>query len=189
MIRLTEYVHQRLAQVIPRGAYVFDLTAGNGHDTLFLAEWVGPTGYVWAFDIQSQAIEKTRTRLVEQGYRHVELFQADHSLLDRYVPVDRKGKISAVVMNLGFLPNSDRVIITRAETTQIALEKACEYLAPHGVLSVTAYRGHAGALEEHQVVQNWFESNQTELQIEQIISDEGHPQSPVLWWAEKRAGL
>ncbi len=187
MIRLTEYVHQRLAQVVPCGSYVLDLTAGNGHDTIFLAELVGPTGKVWAFDIQPQAIQQTQIRLAERGHhRQVKLVLADHSLLDQYLPLNCKGKISALVMNLGFLPNSDRVIITRAETTRMALEKGWAYLSGGGIISVIAYRGHPGALEEYASLEEWFESKKKNLRIEMIVSDEFHPKSPVLWWAEKQ---
>lgn len=38
------------------GDTVIDATAGNGHDTVFLAQLVGRQGRVWAFDVQSSAL-------------------------------------------------------------------------------------------------------------------------------------
>ena len=45
-----------LSEVLQPGDLAVDLTAGNGSDTLFLAQTVGPTGTVLAFDIQVQAL-------------------------------------------------------------------------------------------------------------------------------------
>jgi predicted methyltransferase len=39
-------------QVLQPGDTAVDATAGNGHDTLALAELVGPQGVVWALDLQ-----------------------------------------------------------------------------------------------------------------------------------------
>ena len=60
----------RWAQVIldtrlQPGDVVVDATAGNGHDTLFLAKRVLPGGQVFAFDIQAEAIRQTEIRLRE----------------------------------------------------------------------------------------------------------------------------
>ena len=49
------------------GDTAVDATMGNGHDTQFLCELVGESGHVFAFDIQEQAVENTRRRLMEAG--------------------------------------------------------------------------------------------------------------------------
>ena len=72
---------------------------------------------------------------------------------------DRAGCLvrPAVVMyNLGFLPGSDKQVVTRTETTLLSLAAAVEALAPGGLLSVHAYGGHPGGLEELQAVDVWF---------------------------------
>ena len=50
------FAHRLLAQATPAGGTAIDATAGNGHDTLFLAQCVGANGRVYAFDIQPQAL-------------------------------------------------------------------------------------------------------------------------------------
>ena len=45
------------------GAVAVDATMGNGQDTLWLCEQVGQTGRVYAFDVQADAVERTRQRL------------------------------------------------------------------------------------------------------------------------------
>src|SRR5512144_1655855 len=68
------------------GDRVMDATCGNGHDTLFLAGLVGAGGTVFAFDVQEQALEKTRQLLGENGYLdRVQLFHAGHEELAAYV--------------------------------------------------------------------------------------------------------
>ena len=52
-----------LTRALRPGDRVIDATMGNGYDTLFLCEAVGPEGRVYAFDIQAQAVETTRARL------------------------------------------------------------------------------------------------------------------------------
>jgi predicted methyltransferase len=48
------HINQTCVQVLRPGDTVVDATAGNGQDTLFLAEAVGPTGTVYALDVQAR---------------------------------------------------------------------------------------------------------------------------------------
>jgi Trans-aconitate methyltransferase len=52
--------HDFLAQVLDDESVAVDATMGNGNDTAFLA---GLAQKVYAFDVQEQALEKTRQRL------------------------------------------------------------------------------------------------------------------------------
>ena len=51
--------------MVEPGDFVIDATMGNGHDTAFLAELVGPSGEVFAFDIQKEALINTEQKLTE----------------------------------------------------------------------------------------------------------------------------
>ena len=44
-----------IADSLPVDAVVVDATAGNGHDTLFLAQQLKGKGKVYSFDIQKEA--------------------------------------------------------------------------------------------------------------------------------------
>ena len=57
------FAHSLLRQALKAGGRALDATAGNGHDTLLLAQSVGETGRVWAFDVQSKALVQTQGRL------------------------------------------------------------------------------------------------------------------------------
>lgn len=144
--------HFWLARVLRPGDMAVDATCGNGHDTLFLAELVGETGRVWAFDIQPAAIAATRHRLQAAGLaERVELIQDGHQFLMRYL----QESVQAVVFNLGYLPGSDKEIITRSETTLAALQQAAELLAAGGIIAIALYTGHAGGPEEARAVESW----------------------------------
>jgi len=52
--RVLQYAQQLLKATVEEGDTVVDATAGNGHDTLFLAQLVGDSGQVYAFDVQKK---------------------------------------------------------------------------------------------------------------------------------------
>lgn len=143
-----------LRQVIREGDVVIDATAGNGHDTEFLANAVGECGRVLAFDVQAAAIEATRARLDAAGLSgRVELFQESHEGIAAQVAA---GSVTAVMFNLGYLPGQDHGLVTRKEGTLVALEAAAGVLKAGGVLSVICYPGHEGGDEEADAVGAWF---------------------------------
>ncbi len=142
----TDLLHVLLGHVIRKGDLVVDATAGNGHDTAFLAEAVGDEGKVIAIDIQAEAIAATRQRLEESGLEgRVELHQTSHAEMGKLLPTD---SASAIVFNLGYLPGKNRELITRAETTLQALAASALILKKGGVLAVICYPGHPGGDDE-----------------------------------------
>ena len=52
-----------LESAIRPGDRVIDATLGNGHDTCMLAALVGEQGRVYGFDIQPDAVARTRAAL------------------------------------------------------------------------------------------------------------------------------
>ncbi len=147
--------HYLLEGVVRPGDLAVDATAGNGHDTLFLARLVGDEGKVYAFDIQEEAIQRTAARLAGAGLEHrVVLLNTGHERLHHFVP---RG-VRAVVFNLGYLPGGDHSVTTRPETTVQALARALEVLAPGGIVTVVVYRGHPGGEEEGRAVADFVAS-------------------------------
>ena len=151
---LTRKAHLIVSEYLQPGDQAVDATAGNGHDSLFLAEQVGGNGKLFAFDIQEQALSATARRLQEAGQdRQLNLVHRGHEHLRDSLPPESIGRIQAVMFNLGYLPHSDKTTITRQDNTLPALEQAHAVLAPGGIISVLAYRGHPGGLEESLAVQ------------------------------------
>ena len=139
-------------EAIGPGMTVLDATMGNGGDTQRLCELVGETGRVFAFDVQPQALEKTRARLEAAGLaQRARLILAGHERVREFV----EGPLDAAVFNLGWLPGGDKSVTTRSETTLAALEGCLELLRPHGLLTLCAYPGHAEGEEELRRVLDW----------------------------------
>jgi len=186
MTRLTEIVHQRLAAHLRPGDRVLDATAGNGHDTLHLARLVGPAGHVVAIDRQETALEATRRRLTEARLAGCcTLLRGDHA--ERIAALD--GPFRAIVFNLGYLPGSDKSVITEARGTLKALDQCRCSLSQDGLLLVTAYRGHPGGEAEAEAVAKWMAARNTENwsidQHEPATRGAGLP--PVLWAAYRHS--
>jgi ubiquinone/menaquinone biosynthesis C-methylase UbiE len=151
---LTRKAHLIVREYLQPGDQAVDATAGNGHDSLFLAEQVGGKGKVFAFDIQEQALNTTAERLRKAGQeQQVALVHRGHEHLRDSLPRESIGRIRAVMFNLGYLPHGNKATITRQDNTLPALEQAHAVLVPGGIISVLAYRGHGGGLEESLAVQ------------------------------------
>lgn len=141
-----------IKDTIRPGETVIDATAGNGHDTVMLAELVGAEGKVWAFDIQEQALQNTRSRLAAHGLlQRVELVHGSHGEAERIVPAP----VAAAMFNLGYLPGGDHSIITTPAETIGAIAGILRLLRPGGVITVMIYTGHPGGAEEGKMVTNW----------------------------------
>lgn len=186
-LSLTQQAHQQLTTHLHEGDVVIDATAGNGHDTVFLAKAVGESGFVYAFDVQEQAMRSTKHRLEENHLtQNVRILHACHSTLKNKIDAHHQGEISAIMFNLGYLPGSDKSIITQAPNTLLALESACEVLAPRGLISILIYPGHEGGNRERDAIFKWSaENGKGNLHIESQISDPKNTLSPVLLTLQK----
>lgn len=141
--------HELLEKVVQKGEVAIDATCGNGNDTLFLSKLVGEKGHIYAFDIQKQAIENTKKMLEEHGQYHVTYVQDSHVYIDQYV---KEEAIGGAIFNLGYLPRSDKTIITKPDSTILALEKILAKLKKGGLCVLVIYSGHPGGKEEKDAV-------------------------------------
>lgn len=166
------------------GDVVVDATMGNGHDTLFLTECVAPVGHVFAFDVQEAALIETRKRVPAEM---TTLIHAGHETMRANLPANLHGKFSAMMFNLGYLPGTDKTLITRTETTMLAVREALELLKPSGLLTITVYPGHEGGAEEGRHIAEWaatLDSRRFEVQHLRPVNRAASP--PELWVVWKR---
>lgn len=154
--RPTQLAHQILADRIPEGSVVIDATAGNGHDTLFLAGKVGLTGKVLAFDVQEAAIVSAKSRIAEAGYQDRVAWHCEsHARMsDHAAP----RSVSVVMFNLGYLPGENHQLTTRTDETLLGLAAAEILIGRNGALSVVCYPGHEEGAGESKAVAKWMES-------------------------------
>jgi predicted methyltransferase len=187
-MRLTELAHRYLAQQLKPGDRAIDATAGNGHDSAYMAQLVGPEGHLLAIDIQHAAITATRARLEREGcLPQSELRAADHACALQALCSGRANSIGAITFNLGYLPGSDKRIQTEPGSTLDALHASSQLLQRGGLLLVTAYRGHPGGLSEADSVAKWMQLLQARgwsvESHEPVVSSTRVP--PILWVAHK----
>lgn len=179
------YSHQLLKEVLQPGDLAVDATMGNGHDTLFLAQLVGRTGHVYACDLQEQAIQNTKKRLEEAGLlSRATLLLTGHETLDQYLP---EKEIKGAIFNLGYLPQSDKAIITQPETTLLAIQLLLDRLSRKGRVVIVCYYGHSGGLAEMEQVRQFCKQlSQKEYAVlnYQFINQQNQP--PLLFCIEKK---
>jgi len=183
---------QRLvAERLAPGGLAVDATAGGGVDTLFLARAAGPGGCVYAFDVQEAAIARTRARLAEaedsgEKLAKVELIRAGHERMAEFVPAGERGRIGAIMFNLGYLPGADQTVITQPDTTLAALEAGLALLAPGGALTAVLYPGHAGGDAEADTVAAWMAGVPAAAAQTMLYRFAQKPHAPYLVALEKR---
>jgi hypothetical protein len=188
-ISLAEITHSIVRERLNSGDTAIDATLGNGHDCLFLAECVGEAGHVYGFDIQAQAIESSRQRLLQQHLdRRTTLIQASHADMREFIPGVLQGRIAVIMFNLGYLPGTDKTVMTQTKSTLQAIELACELLAVHGLITIMAYPGHAGGDEETRSVQSWLqEADSSQFSVDTIFSQHHQEHAPRLFVLQKLA--
>lgn len=166
MLKQLEMAHWMLKDIINTNDVVVDATMGNGYDTQFLAE-LGAN--VYAFDVQEEALNATEKRLDDAGIKNqifeknlsnlltepsVNLVLSGHEKLSEYV----KEPIKAAIFNLGYLPKTDKSVVTKADTTLTALDALTNQLVVGGRIAIMIYYGHEGGMEEKNAVIKWTSS-------------------------------
>ncbi|TFJ92827.1 class I SAM-dependent methyltransferase [Lentibacillus salicampi] len=150
---IINYSHHLMEEAVIQGDTVIDATCGNGHDTVFLSRLVGDEGHVFGFDIQDQAIANTQERLRQNGLTNTRIIKDSHSNFIHHIPVDQLTRLGGAIFNLGFLPGSDKSIITQSETTILAIEGILSHMKQNGMIVLVVYHGHEGGdLEREQLM-------------------------------------
>ena len=183
---LTQQAQLAVKAIVEPGDMVIDATAGNGHDTQFLAELVGTAGRVWAFDIQELALNNTSRRLEDAGLTNVELIRSDHAEMHEHVPGSAAGRVAAVMFNLGYLPGGDRQVTTQPSSSGLAIRRAIELLKPGGVITILAYTGHDGGAREARSVEDTLSQISNDLiEVTTIESPPGKRPGPRMFHVKR----
>lgn len=152
LLKIIDFAHSLLRQHIREGDTVVDATAGNGYDTLLLAQCVGDDGKVFAFDVQEIALMATVERLQQHGVlSRVTLLHQSHEYMEQFVPIG----VSAIVFNFGYLPRGDKTLTTQAYSSLKALQSALKLLAIGGIAVAVLYTGHDAGKIEAQAIQRF----------------------------------
>ncbi|KAI9116534.1 hypothetical protein K1719_012701 [Acacia pycnantha] len=165
--RATDVAHMVWRHVVQKGDTVVDATCGNGFDTLEMLKLVADDshkGFVYALDIQKDALDMTSSLLDDSlnptEKQLIKLFNICHSKMEEVIP--SHASVRLIAFNLGYLPGGDKEIITRSETTLLALEAAKRILMPGGLISLVVYVGHPGGWEELESIEAFAAGLSTE---------------------------
>lgn len=180
--RILPFSRKLLTETVRPGEVVIDATAGNGYDTLFLAELIGEQGHVYAFDIQQDALDATAARLGTLSNRAT-LVLDSHSNINHYVHED----IGGATFNLGYFPASDDLtIVTKPETTIQALHASIELLKKGGIITIAVYLGHEGGVEERDALLHYLHGlSQKDVQVIRYETVNQQDNAPLLIAVEK----
>jgi hypothetical protein len=145
LLGVLEYVKLMVEKYQNSDALAIDMTLGNGNDTLLLTQYFK---FVYAFDIQEQAIINSETLLKERN--NYQLILDSHEHVDLYV----KEKVGLIIYNLGYLPQSDKLITTQADSTLISISKGLDLLNKDSLMIIVVYSGHDD--NEAEAVDNYI---------------------------------
>jgi hypothetical protein len=87
------------------------------------------------------------------------------------------------MFNLGYLPGSDKSVITRTGTTLRALDAARDLLAADGLLTIAVYPGHEGGAEEQRAIADWAAALSPRIFEAQLFRPVNRSASPPECWA------
>lgn len=180
ILNITRYL---LVNKLKTATNIVDATAGNGRDTLFLAQNSSADATIWAFDIQEAALHKTKQLLIDhQLISKVQLILDSHIHIGRHIT----GSIDLAMFNLGYLPGASHEITTNYLSTIEAVQQVLDILNVGGVISIVAYPGHAEGCQENDALQRFFlelPANIFTVNQWQIINHVNSP--PVFYLIEK----
>lgn len=179
-----KYVKKVIEERIKPNAICIDATMGNGYDTSFMRSFLSEGGYIYAFDIQNQALEATQKRLeASKQFSKVQLIQSGHEDIDKFV----KEPVDLVVYNLGYLPKGDKEITTTYDKSLVSLKKAMKLIKKNGLIIMTVYPGHQAGKVELEEISKYLKSiNQKHYGVMRVDFYNYINNPPVVFLIERR---
>ncbi len=152
-----DIAHAFWQMAVKPGDTVIDATAGNGHDSLFLANLAltAPSGKLIVLDVQKAALENTKMRLKDFSNDQIFIYEMCHSRMQE-VAAPMSAKL--IAFNLGYLPGADKSFTTMCKTTLTAIQASLDIIQPLGLISITCYPGHSEGLFEEEAILTFLET-------------------------------
>lgn len=143
-------IHRIINEKVQPGDICIDATAGRGNDTLLLAQLVGESGHVTAFDIQQDAVDSTKALLATNGMtERTDVLLKSHSEMGEMF---EENTVSCITFNFGWLPKGDHNIFTSKSTSIPAIEQGLKLLKSGGIMTLIIYYGRETGFEERDAL-------------------------------------
>ncbi len=179
-----ELSHFLIDNYVEEGSITADCTSGNGFDTLYLCRKLQGKGFIYSFDVQLEAIERTAKLLYEKcRYNNFRLIKDGHENIDSYI----KENIDFAVYNLGFLPNHDSRVKTDPNTTIISIRKVLKLLNKKGIVVITVYTGHDNGNEKKELLKFLEKTDEKSYSVMSINLININKYTPELFIIQKNA--
>ena len=158
MDKILDFSKKIIKEKIKHASVSIDATLGRGNDSLFLSSI---SDKVYAFDIQKEAIESSNELFKKANINNVQTILDSHEHVDEYV-----NNCDIAMFNLGYLPKGDKSIVTKVDTTLIAIKKIISMLNLNGIISIIFYPGCPSGNEESKIIGEYLKSiNQKEFDV------------------------
>lgn len=178
---LTKLAHQLIREHFKHQPKLFavDATLGNGNDYEFLIR----LGFevVHGFDLQDRALKITRHRLIEAGLKEHSLHRVNHANMSRFIDQ----KIDCCMFNFGYLPNGDKSITTKTQSSLDAIEFVLRNLSHKGFLSLMCYPGHLEGKPETAAIDRRIKALSEDFLYNIIESSTPTDTSPILYTVKR----
>lgn len=154
MFKIVEFSHLIIKEYISNSTLPFirclDATCGMGNDTLFISKLLNENGHIDSYDIQEIAINATNEKLKKENITNVTLYLESHEFINASL-------YDLAIFNLGYLPNADKNITTKKDTTMIAIEKLVNEIDnnPNLLIIICLYPGHNEGKVESDFINNY----------------------------------
>lgn len=176
--------HEYIKNTATCGGIFVDATCGNGYDTLLLSTLAGEGGRVYGFDIQPEAIEKTKQRLSDESpHKNTTLICDGHENMEKYID----GEIDLCMFNFGYLPGADHKKATKKDTSLKAIGVALKLLRKRGIITLCVYSGGDTGFEEKDAILEFcrtLDQKKYNVLLHEFINQKNNP--PILICIEKR---
>lgn len=149
MLSHLELAHLYWNSFVQTEDFVIDATCGKGRDSLALAKRTA--GNLLCIDIQKVAIDQTKDYLKKNlplaQFKKIIYHLGCHS---SFPPLPEPPRL--IVYNLGYLPGSDKQLVTGAQTTLKSLKEGLNVLKVGGIVGITCYSGHEEGQREEEAI-------------------------------------
>ncbi len=183
--------HLLLKEALLKAKIIVDATAGNGNDTLFLAENALDNAKIYAFDIQQEALNNAELKLqnrydsdgnLRSKNLQVKFIHDSHEHIAAYV----NENVDLAIFNLGYLPGGNHSVTTKLNSTLKALTVLIEKANINAHIAIVVYPGHEEGAKEAATLKNFLAG------LDKKYFTVGHYQminhtnnAPRLYWIEK----
>lgn len=179
MFKIVEFSHLLINEYFKKNKHLnmtfIDATCGRGNDTIYMADLLKDTGHVYSYDIQKLAIDYTKNLLKEKNISNVTLYHESHEFI-------KEIDIDLVIYNLGYLPNGDKAITTKATSTIVSLQKMITLmeLNPKMLIIIVIYPGHPEGSNESKLIDEYVKTLSNKIYLVTKFQNYNRLNSPYI---------